>query len=52
MSAVAENMRDKDVGNLRRTRNILVGYTDSCKVAIGSCQSILKSLNKEQPTTS
>jgi hypothetical protein len=35
------------VANYRRVRNILEGYIDTLKIAIGTCQSSLRSLSEE-----
>ena len=47
VSASAEKQASAEVGDYRRIRNYIQGYTESCRSAMSSIQSILKQIQEE-----
>ena len=48
ISAALEREASYFVAPFRRARNLFAAYVESCEKGIGSCQSLLNSLNKEK----
>ena len=48
ISSSVEREASLSVAPYRRARNLFAAYVESCEKGIGSCQSLLNSLNKEK----
>ncbi len=51
VSASTDREASLSVANYRRVRSIFEGYIEICKGLIGSCQSLLKSMQEEKNAT-